>query len=82
MVQAYLSCPDGKLKKPYQDLAAFVKTENIAPGEKEEVLLIFSMADMASYDEEHANFVLVAGDYLLRIGAAGRILQVILQSRI
>lgn len=34
VVQVYVSCPDGKLKKEYQKLAAFAKTKSLAPGGK------------------------------------------------
>lgn len=68
VVQAYLSCPDGKLDKPYQELAAFAKTKELRPGESEILTLTFLMADHASYDEQSACYLLEKGDYLLRVG--------------
>ena len=32
VVQCYISCPDGKLEKPYQDLCAYAKTDLLEPG--------------------------------------------------
>ena len=68
VVQVYVSCPEGKLDKPYQDLAAFGKTRELAPGEAEELTLSFSMKDLASYDEETAAWILEKGNYVIRVG--------------
>ena len=43
VVQVYVSAPQGKLDKPYQDLAAFGKTGLLAPGESETLEISFSM---------------------------------------
>lgn len=68
VVQVYVSCPEGKLDKPYQDLAAFAKTKNLAPGEAETLELTFSMKDLASYDAESASWILEKGNYIIRVG--------------
>ena len=68
IVQAYYSAPVGKLDKPYQELVAFKKTKELEPNESADVILEFSTSDMASYDEEKAEYLLEKGDYLLRIG--------------
>ena len=68
VVQVYVSCPEGKLDKPYQDLAAFGKTKQLAPGETEKVEIAFSMKDLASYDEETAAWILEKGNYVIRVG--------------
>lgn len=68
VVQVYVSAPQGKLDKPYQDLAAFAKTATLAPGAKETVSITFSMKDMASYDEEAAAWILEKGNYIIRVG--------------
>ena len=68
VVQAYVSCPEGKLDKPYQDLAGFAKTALLAPGASEEVQIRFSMKDLASYDEETSRWILEKGNYLIRVG--------------
>ena len=68
VVQVYLSAPEGKLDKPYQDLAGFAKTAAIAPGQKDTVSVTFDMKDMASYDEEIASYILEKGNYILRVG--------------
>lgn len=72
VVQAYVSCPNGKLEKEYQRLVAFEKTRELAKGERQELILEFSIKELASYDEETACYVLEAGDYILRVGNSSR----------
>ena len=68
VVQVYVSAPDGKLDKPWQDLAGFAKTSELAPGASETVEITFSMKDLASYDRETAAYILEKGSYMIRVG--------------
>lgn len=68
VVQVYVSAPEGKLDKPYQDLAAFSKTSQLVPGTSEQVELSFSLSDLASYDTERAAYILEQGSYMIRVG--------------
>jgi len=68
VVQVYVSAPESKLDKPYQELAAFGKTNLLAPGETQKLEFCFSMKDMASYDEDAAAWVLERGNYVIRVG--------------
>ena len=68
VVQIYVSAPYGKLDKAYQDLCGFVKTGELAPGEKQEVSVRFKLSDYASYDEESASYILDEGNYIVRMG--------------
>ena len=72
VVQLYVSAPNGKLYKEYQQLAAFGKTDNLAPGARQELDLTFDMRTVSSYREEDASYVLEAGDYILRLGNSSR----------
>lgn len=72
VVQLYVSAPQGKLQKEYQSLAAFVKTETLAPGAGQLAELSFDMKSLASYREADACYVLEAGEYILRIGNSSR----------
>ena len=72
VVQLYVSAPDGMLHKEYQSLAAFGKTQNLAPGEVEELTLSFDLKELASYREADASYVLEKGDYILRLGNSSR----------
>ncbi|MDD6351117.1 MAG: glycoside hydrolase family 3 N-terminal domain-containing protein [Lachnospiraceae bacterium] len=68
VAEVYISEPEGKLDKAYQELAGFAKTRLLEPGEEEELSISFRLSDFASYDEETASYVLEAGDYLVRVG--------------
>lgn len=72
VVQLYASAPQGRLAKEYQHLAAYAKTETLAPGETARLALRVPLADCASYDEARAAWVLEAGDYLFRLGDSSR----------
>lgn len=51
VVQLYVECPQGKLGKPSRQLAAFIKTELLQPGQEELVELSFNIENLASYDD-------------------------------
>jgi len=72
VVQLYVSCPQNKLEKEYQRLAAFSKTGELKPGETQELELEIDMKSLASYDEERASFILEQGDYIVRLGNSSR----------
>lgn len=63
VVQLYVQAPDGKLEKPRRVLAAFEKTKELAPGERQTLTLTADEKTFASYDEESSRFVLEAGAY-------------------
>lgn len=64
----YVSAPAGKLDKPYQELASFIKTPVIEPGESVRVETSFDMRDMASFDSALSAYVLEKGSYVVRAG--------------
>ena len=68
VVQVYVSAPEGKLDKPYQELAGFAKTSELAPGASEQVAIAFDIRDMVSYDQARAAYILEAGRYIVRVG--------------
>ena len=72
VAQLYVSAPAGKLHKEYQSLAAFGKTDVLAPGARQELELTFDMKNIASYREADGCYVLEAGEYLLRLGNSSR----------
>ena len=72
VVQVYYSAPAGKLEKPYQELAAYAKTKELAPGESEELIITYPVERMASYDAQRASYVLEAGTYYVRVGVNSR----------
>ena len=72
VVQLYLSAPAGELHKEYQSLAAFAKTNELKPGERQQLELTFDLRSMASYREADAAYVLEKGCYVLRLGNSSR----------
>ena len=72
VVQIYVSCPDGELKKEAQRLISFTKTKNLKPGEEERTVLQFDLRDLTSYREKDAATVLEPGEYVVRIGNSSR----------
>ena len=72
VAQLYVSAPNGALHKEYQSLAAFGKTESLAPGEKQTLELSFDLRNLASYREADGAYILEAGDYVLRLGNSSR----------
>ena len=72
VVEVYFSAPAVELDKPYQELIAFGKTDTLAPGQSQTLEITFDAAEMSSYDEEKAAYVMEKGDYILRIGNSSR----------
>ena len=66
--QVYVSAPEGRLDKPYQELAGFAKTSELAPGASQQLCMTFDIRDLASYDESRAAYILEAGQYVVRAG--------------
>ncbi|MBR0160591.1 MAG: glycoside hydrolase family 3 C-terminal domain-containing protein [Oscillospiraceae bacterium] len=69
-LQLYASKPEGLLDQPFQSLAAFVKTPELAPGEEKTVSLQVHVSELSSYDTARGSWVLEAGDYFLRLGTS------------
>ena len=73
VVQVYVSAPDGKLEKPYQELKGYKKTGVLAPkGGKETVTVNIPVASLASYEEATASYILEPGKYYVRVGNSSR----------
>ncbi len=72
VIQLYVSLPSGELDQPYQTLAAFTKTDELMPGEEQDVFLNYSMEELGSFDAGRCLRILEAGDYVLRLGTSSR----------
>ncbi|MBP5266787.1 MAG: glycoside hydrolase family 3 C-terminal domain-containing protein, partial [Lachnospiraceae bacterium] len=73
VVQVYAEAPQGKLGKAKRVLAGFAKTKLLAPGERTEVAVIFTEAELASFDDSGVTghkdcFLLEAGTYRFYVG--------------
>ena len=73
VVQVYFSAPDSKdAEKEYQQLAAYGKTDELAPGESQVLTLTYGTDEMAYYSEEKASYILDPGTYYVRVGDSSR----------
>lgn len=72
VVEVYFSAPDGDLEKPYQELAAYAKTDTLAPGESQTLTVSFKTEELSSYSEEKAAYIMEDGDYIIRVGNSSR----------
>ena len=77
VLQVYYGAPEVALPQPKKELAAFAKTKELAPGEKDRLTVSFPITDMASYDDvgktgHEAAYVLEAGDYKIYVGTSVR----------
>ena len=76
VVQVYYSAPQGVLGKPMYELAAFKKTDLLAPGESRNVHMEFDVNNMASYDDTGkiamSSYVLEKGSYKFYVGNSVR----------
>lgn len=68
VLQLYVGCPDGRLKKAKKSLAAFAKTNCLAPNESESIDFEVSLYDFASYDESISSYIIEKGEYTFYIG--------------
>ncbi|WP_300562995.1 glycoside hydrolase family 3 C-terminal domain-containing protein, partial [Companilactobacillus sp.] len=72
VVQEYYSAPKGTVDKAFQNLAAYAKTNVLAPGESQTLTLSFPLYNMASYDTATSSYILDAGKYIIRVGNSSR----------
>ncbi len=72
VAQVYVSAPEGRLAKPYQELKGFAKTRELAPGESQTLTISIQTESLASYDEEKSAFIMEPGRYIFRLGEHSR----------
>ena len=86
VVQLYFEAPQGMLKKPARQLAAFAKTRLLLPGETQLIRLSFKKEDMASYDDlgkiAKSAYILEKGIYKIYAGTSVRDIEEIDQMEI
>ena len=72
VVEVYVTAPAGALDKPAQELKAYAKTNALAAGESQVMILTIPVADLASFSEAESSWVVDGGQYNLHIGASSR----------
>ncbi len=72
VVQLYVTAPGKSMVKPEKELKAFAKTRLLAPGESEVVHVRIKRADLASYEELRACWVVEPGTYQVQWGSSSQ----------
>ena len=77
VIQVYYGAPQGKLGKPARELAAYAKTNEIAPGASQTLTISFPIDNMASYDDSgvtghESAWILEPGEYKIYVGNSVR----------
>lgn len=72
VAEVYFSAPRTGVDKPYQELAGYGKTDELAPGQSQTLTISFRTDQLASYDPAKSAYVLEAGEYAIRVGDSSR----------
>ena len=72
VVQVYFSAPESELEMPAQELIAFGKTKELAPGEAESLTVEFLAASLASFDDRRPAYILSKGEFVFSVGNSSR----------
>ena len=72
VVQVYVTAPEGRLTKPYQELKGYRKTKELKSGETQTVTITIPTESLSSFDTGKSAFIMEPGDYLLRMGSSSR----------
>ncbi len=71
-VQVYMNAPAIEEGRPVQELIAFGKTKELAPGETQTLTFTFTNYELAWFDAERAAWVTEAGEYGISLAASSR----------
>lgn len=72
VVELYVAAPSGGIDKPVKELRAFAKTNDLAPGETQQISLRINNSDLASYNESQNAWIVDEGEYSFMLGASSR----------
>ncbi|SDJ26907.1 beta-glucosidase [Frankineae bacterium MT45] len=72
VVEVYFSAPQTGIDKPYQELAAYGKTDTLAPGQSQVLTISYDTTQMASYNPTGSAYLMDPGAYVVRVGDSSR----------
>ena len=70
VAQVYIKAASGEVKKPLCELKAYSKTQLLAPGQSETLMMNIKNTDLASFNENKSAWVVDAGQYTALVGAS------------
>lgn len=68
VIQVYASCPQQGISKERRRLVGFAKTKPLNPCDSQQLFVEFGAKDIASFDEEHAAWIIQEGGYGIWVG--------------
>lgn len=72
VVQVYVAKPDTQVDRPVQELKAFAKTTDLAPGDTTNLEMYIPVTEIRYWDEGLNQWALEPGTYTLQLGASSR----------
>ena len=72
VIEVYVTKPNDRLDNPYIELITFEKTNLINPNSDEIVDLSFNIESLNNYDTENRRYMLLSGEYIIRVGNSSR----------
>ena len=69
IVQLYVNAPSGGIEKPIRELKGFLKTGELAPGQKETLVFMLKTDELGSFNETTLRWETARGKYKIQFGS-------------
>lgn len=69
-MQIYVSAPANLVDKPSEELRAFGKTKDLAPGKRDTLKFTLKAKDLASFIDAQSAWIVEKGTYTVKVGAS------------
>ena len=68
VIECFITKPNDRIDNPYIELINYKKTNLLNPNDEDNLTLTVNTLDLVSYDENIASYILLKGEYIVRIG--------------